>query len=416
MDHKNNISFEGKLQYQILLVFLIAFHSYFGIYKGINNVKSDFPNYYVSAHLLQTGDLAVAYNDSLFQIEAQKKDSNIHARFSLYPPTNALLLFPLNTFSIYAAKNIWLAVSVACTFLSIFFFSRISLLNISSSAVIVLLSGFNLCNDFYLGQIYSFLLMLTLSGLYYMTRKPFLSAIFISLVASLKLITLGFSFLLVRKKYIPSAILFAIILTGITFLSAYMGGFQVFANYVSQRLIPLSFGNIFNELPFSVQYQSVISLLSNCFVYNAEYNPNPVFPDYNNLFLPCKFLFYGIMVCVLGLNLRWFISKKIDGPVFISLSILILLLLESGSATYHLLFLLPVLSMVLADVNFIASQKMTLIVLLAAIGFAPTMINSVFDLSYLPFILKYPRLLLMITYFCFVQYLYFQRNKKSIII
>ncbi|MBL0050381.1 MAG: hypothetical protein IPP29_02065 [Bacteroidetes bacterium] len=222
--------------------------------------------------------------------------------------------------------------------------------------------------------------------------------------------------LLVRKKYIPSAILFAIILTGITFLSAYMGGFQVFANYVSQRLIPLSFGNIFNELPFSVQYQSVISLLSNCFVYNAEYNPNPVFPDYNNLFLPCKYLFYGIMVCILGLNLAWFISKTIDGPVFISLSILILLLLESGSATYHLLFLLPVLSMVLADVNFIASQKMTLIVLLATIGFAPTMINSVFDLSYLPFILKYPRLLLMITYFCFVQYLYFQRNKKSIII
>ncbi|HRC33438.1 MAG TPA: hypothetical protein PK736_08345 [Bacteroidia bacterium] len=92
MDHKNIISFEGKLQYQILLVFLIAFHSYFGIYKGINNVKSDFPNYYVSAHLLQTGDLAVAYNDSLFQIEAQKKDSKIHARFSLYPPTNALLV------------------------------------------------------------------------------------------------------------------------------------------------------------------------------------------------------------------------------------------------------------------------------------------------------------------------------------
>lgn len=122
------------------------------------------------------------------------------------------------------------------------------------------------------------------------------------------------------------------------------------------------------------------------------------------------------MVCVLGLNLRWFISKKIDGSVFISLSILILLLLESGSATYHLLFLLPVLSMVLADVNFIASQKIILIVLQAAIGFAPTMINSVFDLSYLPIILKYPRLLLMITYFCFVQYLYFQHNKKSIII
>jgi hypothetical protein len=195
-----------------------------------------------------------------------------------------------------------------------------------------------------------------------------------------------------------------------------MGGFEVFANYISQRLIPLFFGNIFNELPFSVQYQSVISMLSNCFVYNFEYNPNPLFPGYNNLFLPCKYFFYGLMVCILSINLLWFISKKIDGPVFISLSILILLLLESGSATYHLLFLLPVLSLVLADVNFFASQKMILIGLIAAIGFAPTIINSTFDLSYLPFILKYTRLLLMITYFCFVQYLYFERNKKPIVI
>ena len=80
------------------------------------------------------------------QIRKEMPGARAQGKFGPFPPPTALLLLPLARLSPLSALRVTTAVSLLCLLVSIWLLARIVPLDLIDSAVLVLLSGYAICN------------------------------------------------------------------------------------------------------------------------------------------------------------------------------------------------------------------------------------------------------------------------------
>ncbi|HKR04853.1 MAG TPA: glycosyltransferase family 87 protein, partial [Bacteroidia bacterium] len=393
-----------------LTVVLFLFQIYFGVIPGWEKLTSDFPNYYVSAKVLsEHKDLSVLYDNILFKEKIKEYGINAGGQFALYPPPNALILLPFASFSPLTAKRIWLAINIFLVFLTGFLIKKLTGWNFVQAINTLLITGFALANDLFLGQVYLFCTVLLLSGyLFLMRNKTFFLSLSWGMAMALKYLPVIFlPVLLLKKKWKMLAGIIAVFFFIHLFCIPFFGPVEyvrffknIFASHIQ--------GNLLEGNPYSIQYQSWESFLNNLFVYDVQFNQHPVF-NFQAGYPVFKFIIYAGVILIL--TRFYFIARKNKSffEIIISLSVISLLILEPGSATYHNLFLLLpfiIILKILTDTNQ-AEHKFYFSALFFLIGFLPALLNKLALFNSGNLFLSYNRLWLeMIFYFYSVLLLY----------
>jgi hypothetical protein len=398
-------------------IILFLFQIYFGIIPGWEKITSDFPNYYVSAKLFsEHKDLSVLYDNNLFNEKIKEYGINAAGQFIPYSPPNALVLLPLVSFDPLTAKRIWIVFNVCLIFLCGFLIQRITQWNFVLSLNVLLLSGFSMANDFYLGQIYLFLTALLLCGyLFFLKNRTVIPSVSWGIIMALKYLpVIFFPALLMKKKFRVAAGVFGIVVLVNIFCLLFFGA-EVYLEFIEKAFMPHITGNRPDGAMYSLKYQSWDSLLHSLFIYDKQFNPKPVF-NFINGYIIIKLLIYSVVICLLTFFHIKSLKTKYFFEITFSMSVISLLILEPSSATYHELFLiLPVILLLkLLDDTNQQQHKFYLLILFSAIGFLPTLLNKC-SLNGGNLFLSYNRLWLeMIFYFYSARLLYVFSKKKYV--
>ena len=393
-----------KILDSVFLVFILSlFQIYFGIIPGWKKITSDFPNYYVSAKLLsEHKELSVLSDNILFDQKIKEYGINAAGQFALYPPPNALLFLPLVSFDPLTAKRIWLVINIFLVFLAAALVKEITRWNFVRSINSLLITGFALANDFFLGQVYLFCTVLLLAGyLFLMRNKTLIPSLSWGIVMALKYVPVIFlPALFFKRKWKMAAGLIAVFIIIHLFCIPFFGAGE-YLKFFKNIFVSHLRGNLYEGNPFSIKYQSCESLLNNLFVPDASFNPHPVF-NFPAGYAIFKFTVYALVFLIL---IFFYIRAKNNDRFFeiiISISVVSLLILEPGSATYHNLFLvLPfVFILKLLQDTHQARHQFYFSVLFIIIGFLPTLLNKFALFNGGNIFLSYNRLWLeMIFYF-----------------
>ncbi|MEP7169104.1 MAG: glycosyltransferase family 87 protein, partial [Bacteroidota bacterium] len=304
-------------------ILLLLFQIYFGIIPGWNKITSDFPNYYVSAKLLsEHKDLSVLYDNNLFNQKIKEYGIIANGQFALYPPPNALVLLPLVSFDPLIAKRIWLGINIFLVFLTAVLIKKITQWNFFLSMNVLLLSGFALANDLFLGQVYLFCTVLLLSGYLFLSlNKIFLLSLSWGIVMALKYVPVIFlPLLLLKRKWKALAGMIAVLIAINLICIPFFGTAECIRFFKSIFISHLR-GNLYEGNPYSIKYQSWESLLNNLFVFDAKFNPHPVFnfPAGHAIF---KFLIYAGVSLILVFFYKKARSSNYFFEIVISLSVI----------------------------------------------------------------------------------------------
>lgn len=404
----------NKLLHYLLLSLLLAFHFWFGVSKGWNSANTDFTNYYVSAQLLQQGKLDSSYNDVIFQQEVSTYAKGARGQFSLYPPWCATVAIPLITFPLMQAKRVWLGFSLCCLAVLIFIFSKLAGVPILYSAVCVGIYGFNLTNDLFLGQIYIFTTMMMMLAIYCVSKQAQVFAILAATIASLKLVTIAWLSLVVKKQYRCHALLICLGLLLINGLLICFCGISSYVTYFSARLMPYINGQVFSELPYDYAYQSFHSLFANLFLKDELLNPHPVFESSTGYWFMIMLL-RGISISFIIYVLFLFNREKISVEVFLSLLVLVILAFEPGSASYHLLLSIPAFALCIKKFSHSIRKVATASTFVLLTGFMPTFIEKYLVTQTDFALLHYSRLFLAILMLFYMFYTLAIQNKNQVV-
>ena len=406
------------------LVILSLFHFMYGIVPGWKTIQDDFPNYYVSAKLLtEHQDLSVLYKNELFNEKIKILGLPAVGQFALYAPPNALLFIPLSAMSPLTAKRAWLIFNVLLICICGFLIKKLTQWNFVFSFIILLLSGFSLANDLFLGQLYLLMTVLLMFGMLHLRiNKNFLAGLLLGIVLAVKYASIVFipSLILMRKWKTLFGIFSGVLALYLICLPFF--GLDTIIYFFKYVFFSHINGLLYEGRPYAVQYQSWDSLLNNLFVFDKNFNPNPCIHSMALFY----FIKYSLVVSVLFI-LAWFFLQTFRQPSFlditVSLSVLSLLILEPGSATYHLLFLLLPFIVILRLMILSKSPLQSVyVILFFLIGFLPTLLNkyTVFNGNNLShgdvrFLFSYHRLWLeMIFYACSIYFLFLFVKSNSI--
>lgn len=383
----------------VLFILLCFFHLVYGLIPGWNKIISDFPNYYVSSRLMAAGeDAGILYNDTLFNDEVRDEGIMVQAQFSLYPPPTAFVLLPLTPLTPLAAKRTWLIINLVLVAVCVLITGKILPVSWHLAGNIVLLSGFCLSNDLMLGQMYLLMLAVTLGG-YYLIKsgKPISGAFLWGIVMSLKYYTGVFipGLFLHRKMKAIFYLLISFLL--INFLCLLWVGMPVYSYFISYIFSTHLEGKIIGQTAFSIQFQSFESLFNRLFIKDEIQNPEP-FYDSPSLFFLFKSICYALpLAFTVHLIIKTRDSDFFE-EVYLSASLTLLLILEPGSATYHLLLLLfpIILACRVMMKNNMKTQAYYLIAGMGAIGFLSVGFNKLSLYYDWPLLLRYNRLWFLI--------------------
>jgi hypothetical protein len=306
----------------------------FGVIPGWKQVNSDFPNYYVSAQLLQKGILHEAYDIEKFNSHIHEINSNADGMFVMYPPTTALIMQAFTGVNMLTAKRIWVVLTVGMLVLIIILFAKITNIAVIDAANLLLLCGFNLFNDIMLGQVYTMMLLLLVVAHLAWIRQSWITAgICWGVVAALKFLPLFFLPLLLYKKQFRLVGYMIITFFFMHLITYLVGGVEVYRPFFAAFIQNYVRGEVAGEIPLSIQYQSMQVIVNRLML---QGNITAPIGTIITLLWKLTWLLIAVYLCFRVRNQKYFIE------VAYSSMILLLLLFENGSATYHLLFTVPI--------------------------------------------------------------------------
>ena len=376
------------------LFFLFIFYS--GIYKSWGMIKNDFPNYYVSSQILvQQKSYSILYNDKQFNHEVNNFGIVQDSKFSQYPPLTAVIMIPLTGFDPLTAKNIWtvfnMLVLVSCLFLVKHIFS----ISFTDTFFIFSLTGYSMINNFAFGQFYLVLLLLILLSVYsaekgYASTAGFLLG-FAAVIKIIPVVIIIWFLISGKRKAaifsVFSALLFLLI-------ECIIFGTEISSQYWLSILPGHLNSNLILQSPYAFSFQSWNSLLMNLFVYNSQFNPEPL---YNSIFLFTflKFIIYSVIAVLVILNLRLMKNTVTETTADERFQILLIgsLLLLPASATYHFVLLAIPAAIIIKSASYSIEQKSFQFLMIFLIGFIPLNHVNQFHLTGFWTIFHYPRLI-----------------------
>ena len=396
---------QGNIFFAFCLISLLLFIIFFGTRAGFRNANSDFPNYYVSAKMLLNGTLDNAYKINEFNVEIKKLNPNAQGLFVMYPPATSIIMLPLLSYNLLEAKKIWVIIS--SIFIALILYLLIYSLGINKwhSFFIIAGAGFNLVNDLMLGQVYIFTVLFTTIAIILILRnKQITPGILLGVIASLKLFPLLFvPFFIFKKKY-----KLAFTLLGSFFMMNlcvfFLCGEDVFNSFFEAFKINYFQNKVAGITPISIQYQS-LEAFKNIVIFSNSFSD---FTKQSVLFI--SKIWAPFWAIILGTILILKRNSKHFLEISLSCILLFLLITEVGSASYHMLLIIPVLTLIFYT-NLIGSKnQMALLFLWFIIGFFPTIYLK---LSIENLFLDFNRLWLL-TIFCLVVFTGFYNSNKNL--
>ena len=409
-----NLLFSNSVSGRIFLLMLVLIQIWKGIYPAMTDVRSDFPNYYVSSKLLLEGkDLSGLYSNTTFNDLIHSYGIDQEGKFAPFPPPTAFIMLPIAGFQPIIAKRIWTSINILLLYGVIVLFSKISKLNLQQSATLVLLSGVALFNNFYLGQVYLLVLFMWMLAWLQAEKRSGWSGLLLAFGIAIKyfpIVTL--SAFLIRKNF-KVIVATGISLVGIVILSIIIIGIKPCNDFINSVLFDHLNGKLEGQNPYAFAFQSWNSLALNLFSKDVIFNPNPVF-DWPNGMLIFKAVVFLALISTLIYTL-YKLRNHSDLPsysiVFLSL---FALAFSPASASYHLLLLLFPVAILFGlqkgNERFIAF----LICWLFIFGFSGIVfdfINS--KIHFLPF--QFYRLILLNSFFLIISTLIMKSSRHSVI-
>ena len=384
-----------RIQWFLLLA-LTALVVYRGIIPAFTKVDSDFPNYYTSSRLLiKSQSLSRVYDDDWFQQQISALGIDQQGKFSPFPPITSVLMVPLAGFSALAALRIWTALNIMFAAASVVMIRKIVGRSLLSCALLTLLSGIALINNFRLGQAYILIHFLATAGYYlWSENRPLASGMLFGIGAALKYFPLVYLPPLFQKSSRASGIM-----TVGAFLVLSIVGFAFVGAEASRQFLGVVLGNHAAGLlqnPYASNFQSWNSLLRTLFVRDERFNPNP--------FIHSE-LAYTVGICAVLIVSAWLLlyawkelepieARRRNEMRFALLGVWGLLV-SPATATYHfLLLILPVALLLREHSSSWKIQEYVIASVYVLIGFIPYSFFHRFDLHGLLSVLSYPRLFL----------------------
>lgn len=341
-----NLLFSDSIWNRLLLGFLVFIQIFKGIYPACTEIRSDFPNYYVSSKLLlDGGNLSNLYNNDWFNDRISSYGIMEKGKFAPFPPPTAFVMLPMAVFEPISAKRIWTIINILLLIPLVRLFSKVSGLTNRQSLLFILMSGIALVNNFYLGQIY-LLILLFMFVAFVEVGKNKLAGLCLAAGIALKyfpVVILPSMFVAKRFKAIAFT---AIGLIALALLSIIIIGMKPCNDFINQVLFSHLNGKLEGQSPYASAFQSWNSFWMNVFVKDDVLNPHPVF-DHSNLFAVAKMI---TDISLLGI-LLYTIYRLKSSPHFSEITVVLFSLfafaLSPASASYHFLLLLLSLAILL---------------------------------------------------------------------
>lgn len=366
----------------LILLLFASFQFIFGISPGWTEIRSDFPNYYVSGALLfESPDSLQLYNNDWFQEKIHEHKIAAAGKFSPFPPPTAFLIAPLTVFEPIVAKRIWLILNLAFIVLISILIKKISRFKLRDGFILLLCSGLACANTLMLGQMY---LLLLLSMLYsyhlLISNKQSTAGLVIGAGIAVKYFPLVFFPSLFYKRKWKCLTSIMITIAFLNFAAVLLLGINTYVDFFESILFQHLNGKLEGQSPWSNAFQSWNALAYNLFKYDAIENPNP-FMQSESLF--CLFK-YGVQLSILAIMILVLTKHKGKADFFeaalILFSVTVLYLTPAG-ATYHsLLLLFPFTLMAkIAPLNNPTFKKIWLILITCLVlsGLIPLLQNKI---------------------------------------
>jgi len=385
----------------VAIVLLAALFLVKGVIPALTTVRTDFANYYVSSYVLlhESQNIDKLYEATWFGKKAAELGSPEGAIFQPFPPPTALLMAPLALFDMQTAERILTVLSLGALVGLVSIISRLTALDYPASLLLVLLSGFALINNFYLGQVYLLMaLCLALSIRCYLQGQDFVSGLYAGIFIPIKYFPICLLiFFLLQRRWLAAASSVLMALTVLAVSLASMG-WEIHWSYATRVLEHHLDGQMSN--PFSLQYQSWNSALRSLFLEDSALNPHPLV-DW-----PSGFgLVRGFVLVGLSALLFWVLRKGTHANVGAPLQIAALfsfgLIVAPASATYHFLLLSLPVAMVASELWKTHRLVPLSILLLLYVGMGTTPVGALdrLNLAGAWRLLAYPRLFLLLAFF-----------------
>lgn len=408
-----NLLFSNSVSGRIFLLMLVLTQIWKGIYPAMTDVRSDFPNYYVSSKLLLEGkDLSGLYSNKTFNDLIHSYGIDQEGKFAPFPPPTAFIMLPVAGFQPITAKRIWTCINILLLCGVIVLFSNISKLNLLQSASIVLLSGVALFNNFYLGQVYLLVLLMWMFAWLQAEKRSGWSGLLLAFGIGIKyfpIVTLPA--FLIRKNF-KVIVATGISLVGIIGLSIIIIGIKPCNDFINSVLFDHLNGKLEGQSSYAFAFQSWNSLALNLFSIDPIINPHPVFHWENGVLILKAIIFLGLISTLFYTlyKLRNHENLAAYSIVFLSL---FTLAFSPASASYHLLLLLFPVALLIGlqkeNERFIAF----LICSLFVFGFSGIVFDFVNSkIHFLPF--QFYRLILLNLFFVITAFQMLITDKPSI--
>ncbi|MBD80614.1 MAG: hypothetical protein CL840_16990 [Crocinitomicaceae bacterium] len=409
-----------KVKYVFLLLWLLLCFTFItikGIIPGWQEGRSDFSNYYASSVLISRSITDFSfYNDSEFNQKAIENGVEHGAKFTPFPPVTSYLMLPLSGFTELTAKRIWMMLNVLFLALLVVLLKRLIQFSWLNTLLLTSLFCIPLASNFRLGQTYlMFTTMLLVAMLILKEGRWKGAGALIGLAVALKYFPLVYLLYGNRKTMIKTslmAFLVGLLLWVSPVIFQGVGIYQDFFQHLSEHLQ----GNIQGQGQHSFNYQSMDALLANLFVADSNFNAAPVInlPGLKPIFKA------GFVLGILAIIAVLWSRKKSDHEhsfVLPSIVILGLSALLPVTATYHFLFLIPPVSILLLwiRIRFGEGNLLLAMAILAVLTFnlLPHHIPTIPGSKVINTLVHFPRLYGLIGLFLTFSLLFYRTSKSN---
>ncbi|MBM4166217.1 MAG: DUF2029 domain-containing protein [Ignavibacteria bacterium] len=383
----------------ILLTISLIFFSAFFIWKGIipayASLQTDFPNYYTSSRLVLEGkEIDRMYDDKWFQAQMHQYGITEEGKFAPFPPLTALVFLPIAHFEPLVAKQIWTTFNLLLLFLNVILLSTILKTNWKYSLLLFLISGLALINNVKFGQLYLLLTYTILLGYYfYREDEKILSGISFGLMIGIKYFPFIFVLYLAFRKEWKLVLTSLITTTVLSLLAFFILGIEMHKVFVETSLFNHINGILQN--PFSATFQSWNSLFRRLFVFDEQWNPDPIFSS-NVLFEILRWFIIVIVSYIQYLYLKKLFSsllKEKSEPLAFAIIGIVGMYLAPATATYHFLIIVLPIALLLKEASeFSLSWTIFIGIIFISIGYIPYNFFREYDGQSWFTLFAYPRL------------------------
>jgi hypothetical protein len=300
-----------------------------------NQITTDFQNYYTAAWAVyHHRPLADLYDISWFQRETARAGLEGHtALFNYFTPISALLMWPIAGFQPLQAMRIWIVLNLAALLATVLLLARFLHAAPMFVALVALLGGDALGNNFAFGQFYAVLTLLLVCAIAWPGRRA-ASASCVAVATGVKVFPAFFIVQSAVQRRWKALVWAAVALVLLGVMGMAVMGWIPHRVYIEEVLPRAIRGEI--QDPYNVRWNTLQALLRRALVFEPSLNPHPIAN------VPWLYFFIRtFVVLTISLMTLWTLRRKQLGFIEYGSVMAAISLITPSQASYHQILFFP---------------------------------------------------------------------------